>query len=57
MNVIKMFWMMLVGLRHYPMAKDKEVFWDWYWEQIPNTKYPGETLWEVWDNFKQWLFY
>lgn len=52
MNVIKMFWTMFVSLRHYPKAEDKEAFWYWYWVQVPDTRYPGETLWASWDNFK-----
>ena len=55
MNVIKMFWMMLVNLRHYSKAEDKEAFWDWYWEQIPDARYPGETLWDAWDTFKFYI--
>ena len=52
MNTIKMFWMMLVSLRHYFKAEDKEAFWDWYWnEQIPDARYPGESLYECWDTF------
>ena len=55
MNVIKMFWMMLVSLRHYFKAKDKKAFWNWYWEQIPDTRYPCETLREAWDTFKFYI--
>lgn len=55
MNVIKMFWTMSVSLRHYPKAKDKETFWHWYWTQIPDTRYPGETLWNAWDCFKFYI--
>lgn len=55
MNVLKMFWTMLVNLRHYFKAKDKEAFWDWYWEQTPDTRYPGETLWDAWDTFKYYI--
>ena len=55
MNVIKMFWMMLVSLRYYFKAEDKEAFWEWYWEQVPNSQYPNETLWETWENFKFYI--
>ena len=52
MNAIKMFWMMFTSLRYYFKAEDKEAFWDWYWEQIPDSRYPNENLWECWDTFK-----
>lgn len=55
MNTIKMFWAMFAGLRHYFKAKDKEAFWDWYWEQIYDSRYPNETLWEAWDAFKYYI--
>ncbi len=64
MNVIKMFWMMLVSLRYYPNVKGKEAeeaeeikeaFWDWYWGQTPDARYPGETLWDAWDTFKFYI--
>ena len=55
MNVIKMFWTMFTSLRHYFKAKDKEAFWDWYWEQIPDSRYPDENLWECWDHFKYYI--
>ena len=45
MNVIKMFWMMVVSLRYYFKTEDKEAFWEWYWEQIPDSQCPNETLW------------
>ena len=55
MNVIKMFWTMLVNLFQYPKVKDKDIFWDWYWEQIPDSRYPNETLYESWDTFKYYI--
>ena len=55
MSVIKMFWMMVASLRYYFKAEDKEAFWEWYWEQIPDSQYPNETLWETWDNFKFYI--
>ena len=55
MNAIKMFWTMLVSLRHYPKAKDKDAFWDWYWEQIPDARYRNETLWDAWETFKSYI--
>lgn len=55
MNTIKMFWIMLTSLRYYSGAKDKEVFWKWYWEQIPDSRYPNETLWDAWDIFKYYV--
>ena len=55
MNVIKMFWMMVVSLRYYFKTEDKEAFWEWYWEQIPDSRYPNDTLWETWDIFKFYI--
>lgn len=55
MDTIKMFWTMLVNLRHYPKVEDKKAFWEWYWEQNPDTQYPNETLSEAWDNFKYYI--
>jgi hypothetical protein len=55
MNTIKMFWMMLTGLFARPKFFDREDFWEWYWEQIPNTRYPNEPLWEAWDTFKYYI--
>lgn len=52
MNTIKMFWMMLIGLFHMKDFEDREDFWAWYWGRIPNAKYPGETLYYLWDTFK-----
>lgn len=52
MNTIKMFWAMLSGLFFYNEFESKEEFWDWYWEQIPDKKYPSETLWETWETFR-----
>ena len=52
MNVIKMFMAMIKGLFSYNKFEDKEEFWDWYWnEQIPDSRYPGESLYECWDTF------
>ena len=52
MNTIKMLWAMLTGLFHMNKFKGREEFWDWYWEQIPDARYPGESLYEAWDTFK-----
>ena len=52
MNVIKMFVAMIKGLFSYGKFEDKEAFWDWYWnEQIPDSRYPNESLYECWDTF------
>jgi hypothetical protein len=52
MNTIRMFLTMIKGLFSYGEFKDKEDFWDWYWnEQIPDSRYPGESLWESFDTF------
>lgn len=52
MYVIKMFKSMLTGLFRMNEFENKEDFWNWYWEQIPNAKYPNETLLESWEAFK-----
>ena len=52
MNVIKMMWAMLNGLFYMDKFNDREDFWNWYWEQIPDARYPGESLREAWDTFK-----
>ena len=45
---------MICGLFSYGKFENKEEFWDWYWEQIPDPRYPGEDLWECWDTFKHY---
>lgn len=54
MNTIRMFATMIKGLFSYGKFEVKEEFWDWYWEQIPDARYPSETLWEAWDTFKHY---
>ena len=55
MNTIKMFWMMLTGLFFRPKFNNQENFWEWYWDRIPDARYPGETLWDAWDTFKFYI--
>lgn len=43
---------MICGLFSYGKFEDRKEFWKWYWEQIPDARYPGETLWDAWDTFK-----
>lgn len=51
-NTIKMFATMIKGLFSYGKFKNKEEFWDWYWhEQIPDSRYSGESLYECWATF------
>ena len=45
---------MICGLFSYGKFEDREEFWEWYWEQIPDARYPGETLWDAWDTFKHY---
>ena len=45
---------MICGLFSYGKFKSKEEFWEWYWEQTPDARYPGETLWDAWDTFKHY---
>ena len=52
MNTIKMFAKMVKGLASYRKFETKEEFWFWYWRQIPDSRYPNETLEESWDTFK-----
>ena len=55
-NTLLMFKTMICGLFSYNKFKDKEEFWDWYWdEQIPDNRYPGESLYECWDTFKYYI--
>ena len=50
---MKVLWTMFKGLFSYWKFEDKEEFWDWYWyEQIPDKRYWGENLYEVWDTLK-----
>lgn len=51
-TIIKMFKVMITGLFVYFEFDDKEDFWEWYWEQIPDERYDGENLWETWEMFK-----
>ena len=46
---------MICGLFSYGKFEGREEFWDRYWEQIPDPRYPGETLWEAWDTFKFYI--
>lgn len=50
--MIKMFKTMLLGQLSRKNFDNKEDFYEWYWDQIPDDEYPGETLWECWDTFK-----
>lgn len=52
MNTIKMFWAMITGLFRWRDFSNKDDFWEWYWEQIPDKKYRNETLYEAWETFK-----
>jgi hypothetical protein len=52
MSVIKMFGTMIENLCYYSAVEDKEVFWEWFWEQVPDARYPGETLRDAWESFK-----
>jgi hypothetical protein len=52
--MIKMLKTMLLGQLSRKNFDDKEDFYDWYWNQIPDDEYPGETLWDCWDTFK-WI--
>lgn len=54
MNTIKMLITMIKGLFKRGQFDSREDFWDWYWEQIPDSRYPNETLYETWDTFK-WM--
>lgn len=55
-NTLLMFKTMISGLFSYNKFEDKEEFWDWYWnEQIPDSRYPGESLYECWDTFKYYI--
>jgi hypothetical protein len=50
--LMKMLWMMFVGLFSYWKFENKEEFWEWYWERNIDPRYPNETLWDEWDTFK-----
>jgi hypothetical protein len=47
-----MFATMIKGLFSYREFENKESFWDWYWnEQVPDHRYPAESLYECWVTF------
>lgn len=52
MNVLRMFATMIKGLFSYGKFEDKDEFWEWYWdEQVPDPRYPNESLFECCDTF------
>jgi hypothetical protein len=51
MITIKTLWMMITGLFKRSDFEDKEDFRSWYWERIPDERYPGESVADVWDTF------
>ena len=52
LNTIRMFMTMIKGLFSYGKFENKEEFWEWYWcDQIPDSRYAGENLYECWDTF------
>ena len=55
MATIKMFWLMLTGLFKRSNFEDKESFWSWYWERVPDKRYPNETVAEMWDTFLYYI--
>ena len=51
MITIKTLWMMITGLFKRSDFADKEDFQSWYWKRIPDERYPGESVADVWDTF------
>lgn len=50
-NTTKMFKAMVGGLRERKNFSSKWKFRAWYWNQIPDERYPSETLEDAWGTF------